>query len=115
MFQSIVVVEIVKAILRFNTNRKSVSVYSRSDCSRANSKSYSLSRRRRKRVTGRLKKKKKRDATFFQLRPKLPYDIFHQEGATLPVAPDMLLVGWLLTGKRILVSVIRNAKLCFVK
>lgn len=37
-----------------------------------------------------------KDSTFFQLRPKLPYDIFHQKGAALPVAPNMLL-SWLLT------------------
>lgn len=29
-------------------------------------------------------------STFFQLRPKLSYDIFHHKGATQPVAPDML-------------------------
>lgn len=32
-----------------------------------------------------------KDSTFFQLRPKLSYDIFHQKGSALPVASNMLL------------------------
>lgn len=40
-----------------------------------------------------------RDSTFFQLRPKLSYDIFHQKGTALPVAPNMLFSWWLTKRK----------------
>lgn len=53
-------------------------------------------------------------STFFQLRPKLPYDIFHQKGAALPVAPNMLL-SWLLTKRECSGECDEGVKLCCVK
>lgn len=38
----------------------------------------------------------KGNSTFTEFGPELSYDIFHQKGATLPVATHMFL-GWLLT------------------
>lgn len=58
--------------------------------------------------------KEEKDSTFFQLRPKLPYDIFHQKGAALPVAPNMLL-SWLLTERECSGERDEGVKLCSVK
>lgn len=58
--------------------------------------------------------KEKKDSTFFQLRPKLPYDIFHQKGAALPVSPNMLL-SWLLTERECSGECDGGVKLCYVK
>lgn len=53
-------------------------------------------------------------STFFQLRPKLSYDIFHQKGAALSVAANMLL-SWLLTEREGRGECDDGVKLCWEK
>lgn len=53
-------------------------------------------------------------STFFQLRPKLSYDIFHQKGAALSVAANMLL-SWLLTEREGRGECDAGVKLCWEK
>lgn len=75
--------------------------------------SKSVNRSRRKKSNRNRLVEEKKDSTFLQLRPKFPYDIFHQKRAALTVSPDMLL-SWLLTKRECSGECDKDLKLCCV-